>query len=301
MTDQPAAPTPPEPASGAPNAEELPAPATPAAVSSHAADGSWPSSAKTLTVLLAIGVVAAIVAAIAGFSQASSADDDKAVLEADRGAAIAQADAAEQERDDLAAEVAELGSSIDTLTAERDDAVDAQDQLTNDLAAETERADAAEAVLEQLQVIAGQFPISLDSSLIPEDMPGSYEITYQEAYCDGFSTCGTLPTVSEATVYTTSEGFLRVEVDGILDAGLFALDGSLYGITDSLTALPACGGADTRARVTITMYAGAISVADDGTRTVNDVNASITIDAPSNGPDCPSGLVFYASSFTPVT
>jgi len=98
----------------------------------------------------------------------------------------------------------------------------------------------------------------------------------------------------------TPEQFLRIGVDGILDAGLFALDGSLYGITDSLTALPQCNGVQRRARITITLYAGSISVLEDGTRVVNDLNASLTVDAPAEGPDCPAGLAFYAASVVPT-
>ena len=77
-------------------------------------------------------------------------------------------------------------------------------------------------------------------------MPGVYGITYQEAYCETFTVCGTVPDVTVAEIYTTPEGFLRFRVDGILDAGLFALEpnqdggpteGALYGITDSLIRL----------------------------------------------------------------
>jgi len=303
----PTVPPDPTPGSGAPS-QPMSSPSTPAAQPTPSTppastSSSWPSQAKATTAVLAIVALAAIAAAIIGFSRDSSSNDDSAVDDTavdEDSAAIARAEAAEQERDDLAAQLAESEDVVATVTAERDEAVAASDQLTTDLAAETERADAAEAVLEELQAIAGQFPIGLDSSLIPDDMPGTYTITYQEAYCDGFSTCGTLPSVNQARVYFDSNQFLRIEVPGILDAGLFALEGSLYGITDSLTALPPCGGADTLARVTITMYAGAISVADDATRTVSDVQASITIDASQNGPDCPSGLVFYASRLTPT-
>ena len=164
----------------------------------------------------------------------------------------------------------------------------------------TERAETAEARIAEIEQIAGQFPISLDSSLIPEDIRGRYRITFQEAYCDGFANCGTPPAEAPAEIYFTDERFLRIRIDGILDAGLFALDGSLYGITDSFTALAPCGETQRRARITVTMYAGIISVQADGTRSVNDINASITVDAPAEGPGCPSGLVFFASSMLPA-
>jgi hypothetical protein len=302
-----------EATSGADPVEPTSAAAPTTAATAAATSSSWPTGAKTTAGILAVIAVAAIISAIVGFSRASSSEDDADALATDLDAATARADAAEQERDALAAEATEAESAVDALTAERDDlsaardeALAANDQLTSDLADATERAETAET---QLEAIGGVLPVSIDSSLIPEegdqaearaDLVGTYSITYAEAYCDGFPTCGTVPTVDEARIYETSDGFLRVEVPGILDAGLFALDGSLYGITDSFTALPQCGGVDQRARVTITLYARGITIDEDGSRAVDTINADVTIDTPSGEPGCPSGLVFYASTFTPV-
>lgn len=301
--------------------QESPASAsTPATESSSAAGAavaeasSWPTSAKTATVILALVAVLGVIGAIVGFSQASSSDDDKSSLEAEVDAAEERAASAEQARDDSAAEV-------EAVATERDDALAESEKLAGDLAAETERADAAEATIadaeaqiEEARAAAdearaeieeggGLFPFSIDSSLIPDDLPGNYSITFAEAYCDGFPTCGTLPTQNQARIYFTDEQFLRVEVPGILDAGLFALDGSLYGITDSFTALPQCDGADQRARVTVTLYARGITLdvsEETVARAVDSLNASVTIDAPRTSDTCPSGLVFYASAFTPT-
>lgn len=242
---------------------------------------------------------------------ACSGDDDDDAADApsteELDAAVERAEAAEAEAAELADELATVTETADEATAElaaaQEDVTAAQDELALaqvQLEATTQRAETAEARVAEIEEVAGQFPISLDSSLIPDDMPGRYNITFQEAYCDGFATCGTVPGPTTAEIYFTSEQFLRIGVTGILDAGLFALDGSLYGITDSFTALAPCNGQDRRARITVTLYAGEISVLDDGTRVVNDVNASITIDAPDGGPDCPSGLVFYASSLIPA-
>lgn len=242
---------------------------------------------------------------------ACSGDDDDADTDAEidsltteLDAANERADAAEAEVEALTAELEELGDvdaeQVAELTADLEAADEELALARAEIEQLTERAETAEARVAEVEEIVGQFPIALDSSLIPDDMPGTYRIDFQEAYCDGFATCGAPPAPTNATVYWTPEQFLRIGVDGILDAGLFALDGSLYGITDSFTALPPCGETQRRARITITMYAGSISVTEDGTRVVNDLNASITIDAPAEGPDCPSGLVFYASSLTPA-
>lgn len=247
----------------------------------------------------------AVLAALAAVAMAGCADDSEADdLSTELDAAIERAEAAEAERDELAEQIEALGGVDPEQVAEITEALEAADEelalARVEIEGLTERAETAEARVAEVEEIVGQFPIALDSSLIPDDMPGTYRIEFSEAYCDGFDTCGTPPAPAEATVYFTDEQFLRIGVDGILDAGLFALDGSLYGITDSFTALAPCGETQRRARITMTMYAGSISVLEDGTRVVNDLNASITIDAPAEGPDCPSGLVFYASSLTPV-
>lgn len=237
----------------------------------------------------------------AGDDGASSQVDD---LQAELDAANERADAAEAELAEISAELEELAG----VDADRADEVIAAFAAVNEELALaraeiqqlTQRAETAEGRIAEIEEVAGQFPIQLDSSLIPDDMPGTYRIDFAEAYCEGLTSCGAPPQPTNATIYFTPEQFLRIGVDGILDAGLFALDGSLYGITDSLTALPPCGDIQRRARITITLYAGSISVLEDGTRVVNDLNASLTVDAPAEGPDCPAGLAFFASSLTPA-
>lgn len=230
------------------------------------------------------------------------------MAQAERDAALAQVATVESERNALADELevaqtqaddteAQIAAVVDEIRAQLDELTGANEELENSVAAEVERADGAE---ETLTLISETFPVSIDASLIPEDLPGTYTITFAEAYCDGFPTCGTLPCATRATISTTPKGFLRIAVPGILDAGLFALEGSWYAITDSFTALPQCNGADQRARVTLTMYADDVTITQEGTRRVDSIGSSITIDTPSAGESYPSGLVFYASSFVPV-
>lgn len=250
----------------------------------------------------AVAVVAAAAVVLSGC--ASDDGDEVQDLSGELAAAVERAEVAEAERDELAAQLEEVGDGdsdeLDELSAALEAAEVELVEARVEVEALTERAETAEARVAEVEEIVGQFPIALDSSLIPDDMPGNYRIRFSEAYCDGFSTCGTPLGDTTASIYFTSERFLRVGVDGILDAGLFALNGSLYGITDSFTAIPPCGETQRRARITVTLYAGSIAVLEDGTRVVNDLNASITIDAPAEGPDCPSGLVFYSSSLTPA-
>lgn len=237
-----------------------------------------------------------------GDGDGSAAQVDE--LQAELDAALERAEAAEAELAEISEELEEIAG----VDADRAAEVIAAFATVNEELAfarvevqqATTRAETAEARVAEVEEIVGQFPIALDSSLIPDDMPGTYRIDFQEAYCEGLASCGTPPASTNANIYFTPEQFLRIGVDGILDAGLFALDGSLYGITDSPTALPPCGDVQRRARITITLYAGSISVREDGTRVVNDLNASLTVDAPAEGPDCPAGLAFFASNLTPV-
>jgi hypothetical protein len=304
MTDTPNDPPPQPAASGPPPMASPPAAGPPTA-------GGWPSAAKATTAVLAVVAVVAIVLAVIGFTT-SDDDDEQAADEAAAELATAtdRAEAAEAERDEAAAARDELAAELETTIetdaearAELEEALAAAEadlvQAEAEAAEATARAEAAEARVAEIEDIAGQFPISLDSSLIPDDMPGTYSISYQEAYCDpGFVLCGSVPPQNVAEIYYDADQFLRIRVDGVLDAGLFSLDGSLYGITDTIGTLTSCSGAERRARVTITMYAGSVSVQQDGTRVVNDVNASITLDAPPDGEGCPGGIQFFASTFT---
>jgi hypothetical protein len=266
------------------------------AIGAVAAGGLRPSGSKSVPRVLA---VLALVGTIAACS--SSSDDDTAALEAERDAALEQVSTVEAERDAALEEVstveADAAAEIEAVQADLDAAEAENEALTAELAAEAERTKEAE---DTVNAFAEGFPLTLDASLIPEDLPGTYNISFAEAYCDGFVACGSPPAGTQATISTTPEGFLRVAVPGILDAGLFALEGSLYAITDSFTALPQCNGVDQRARVTLTMYADDVTITEDFERQVESIGASITIDTPYEGPDCPNGLVFYASSFTPV-
>lgn len=245
---------------------------------------------------LTLAAAAAIV-----LSACSGSDDTSEIDEANARADAAAAETAELTSQLEAAEEANTEAEANAAEAEQQlaDAEAANEDLTAEVAVETERADTAEA---QLQEIADAFPIEVESTLagIELELAGTYSISWAEAYCDGFTTCGTLPTVAQATFTRTPDDFLRLEVPGILDAGLFSIDGSLYGITDSFTALPACpDGTERRARITITAYSDNVVIERDLSREVVRLGSSITVDAPDL-PGCAGGLVFYGAELTPT-
>ena len=157
-----------------------------------------------------------------------------------------------------------------------------------------DRAIAAEA---ERDALVDLFPITFDSSLVGVDLAGDWNLAWDEAYCTGFATCGSAPGFKTLTITEDTNGWLRAEVDGVFDAGLFRVDGALYGITNSTTAAPACDGAQRNAHVGMTLYAHGVTVADDGTHQIEDLGASFVIDAPATA-TCPAGVAFYGASLT---
>lgn len=256
-------------------------------------------------------------------SLATDLDSAEADLDAEtelEAAEAARADAAEAEVDTLTSELETAQADLATTQTELDTAQTELDTTQADLAttqtdleaadaalaesqaqvtAETQRADTAEA---EVARFTNLFPVVVESTLegIELEQAGTYNLAWTEAYCDTFTTCGTLPVTRQASFVQTPDDFLRVTVAGILDAGLFSVDGSLYGITDSLTALPPCpDGTPRRARITITTYANNVEIDADGNRSVTGLEGSITVDAP-NLPGCDGGLVFYGIGMTRV-
>lgn len=247
--------------------------------------------------LVALGVAAALV--VVGCSgdddtssESASADEDEAALEAAADSveeAEAVAAAAEAEAEELADELAATEADLVEAEAQIEDVTETANAL---VASETVRADTAE---DEVERFSDLFPIVVESTLegIELDQEGVWNLTWSEAYCDTFATCGTLPSVSQITYTKTPENFLRVVVPGILDAGLFAVDGSLYAITDSTTALPPCDdGTPRQARITISTYADDIVIDAEGNRAVTGLEGSVTIDSDSLT-GCPGGLVYY--------
>lgn len=213
---------------------------------------------------------------------------DRDTVLAERDAVLADLDAAELAVADLEAE---LDATAD-VTAALDQRIAALDGQVTDLLV---RAFAAEQERDRL---AALFPIELDPTVDDIALVDSWDVDWTEAWCDGFATCGHTPGFEVIEITETSQGWLRIEIDGVLDAGLFRIDGALYGITQSLTAAPACGAAQRMSYVSITLYPHGVTVADDGTHVVTDLAASMLIQAPASG-SCPAAAAFYGAELTP--
>ena len=159
-----------------------------------------------------------------------------------------------------------------------------------------DRAVAAEAERDSLIEL---FPIEFESSLEGVDVSGDWNLSWDEAYCTGLPTCGNVPGFGRITITETSQGWLRVEADGVFDAGLFEIEGALSTITESRTAAPACDGAQRITHVGLTLYAHDVGVGDDGTHVIEDLAATFVIDAPATT-TCPAGVAVYGAQLTPV-
>lgn len=254
--------------------------------------------------LVALGLVAALtLAACSGDDDAaddatdeSTEDaggaDDEALAESE--AALAEAEAA------LAAAEAEVEAATERAEEAEARATEAEaevEEVTSTfealVASETIRADTAEG---QIQEFTDLFPIEVESTLegIELDQEGVWNLTWQLAYSDN-SLTGQIPATTQATFARSPEG-LRVQVPGVLDAGLFSIDGSLYAITDSDALAPCADGTPRPARVTMTVYADDIRIDQDGTRSVTGLEGAITIDSLASGA-C-DGLAFYGVQMT---
>jgi hypothetical protein len=209
----------------------------------------------------------------------------------------------EEERDTLQIELAAAGSLVTELEEELGVAVSRTAMLDERIAA----LDAEITALEIRAVTAEQardelaalFPITFDATVDDISLVGAWDVDWDEAYCDGFPICGTTPSYDRLSIVETPEGWLRVEIDGVLDAGLFRVDGALYAIAPSTTAVPACDGTARTATVSVTLYPHGVSIADDGTHQVTDLGMSMLVQAPATG-SCPAGTVFYGGNVTPA-
>lgn len=219
---------------------------------------------------------------------------DLVELRIERASLTAEREALQTDLAAVETEVADLEFRLDTatdLTATLDERIALLDVQVGYL---QDRAVDAEA---ERDALAALFPIAFDSSLQDVDVTGEWDLRWDEVYCDDFATCGAAPGFSTLTITETPQGWLRASVDGVFDLGLFRVDGALYGITESMTAAPACDGAQRPAHVGITLYASGVTVLDDGTHQIEDLGASYVVDAPATA-TCPAGVAVYGTSLT---
>lgn len=308
MTDQPDPPVTPD--QGYAPAPPPPPPGGVADPTHQDGDGGWPTSAKVTAAVLAILLVATGATAVAGWINASD-DSDVDEAEAELTAAGDELDARTEEyestiaeltreRDEAITQADDVQEQLDTAVAERDDLQVEVNEQAAETASLIEQQDELEAQIAELQgQLDAVYPIDASTSLegIPEDdLVGDYTIDFNEAYCEGLASCGSAPSPLPASIAQGPNG-LVMTVPDMWEGGLFRTEGALYGIADSETVVQPCGETPRLARVTMTVWADEAVVAEDGARSVDDLQASITVNAlPID--DCPHGLVFYGSNLT---
>lgn len=278
----------------------------------------WPTGAKALVVVFLIAAMLGAAGTVIGFM---TGDDETVApdtteleatidsLTAERDRLLTVYDAlgvdlvtqrnltaeARQARDQLARQISAVETQLLTITAQRNNLRSANVNLGAAFVAESDRADAAQA---QLDDLAALFPMKFDTTLAGVDLVGTYDVKFTEVYCNGFGTCGVLPPVNEVVIQETPEGWLRLMIPGFTSTALHRVDGGLYAITDSSADAFACGTTARAARVAVTMFGHGLTVADNGAHQITDLGGSLTVEAPAAA-GCPAGLAFYGVSMTP--
>lgn len=242
--------------------------------------------------------LAATVARLAGERQ-QAAEDLAATSEA---LAAAQADL-EARSIDLAQATSNLDRAWAELTAVRADA----SATVSELAAARDRVAALSASVAALQdsiadvtrerdSLAAMFPIAVDTSLAGVDVTGSYTAEWLTAYNSGLADV-VLP--AQVSVGRTPEGWLRVSIPGVIEAGLLGADGALVTVVDTADVVAPVDGTPRLARVVVTIHAAETMTSTDGTTTVTDLGLTVAISTPTVG-SVPAGVALFGARLTPV-
>jgi hypothetical protein len=255
----------------------------------------WPTGAKATVVFLAVIALLGAIGTIVGLTSGDDVADERDDLAEQVAELTTQYDEVVAERDELVEEVSAGEVAIEAVTAERDELAGEIDVL--EAALETQQGLTA-AVTAERDGLAALFPVEVDTSLVGVDLVGTYDAVYTETYCEGLESCEAAPSTTEVQIRETPEDWLELVMDGYVTTALFRVDGGLYAVTDSTTALSDCNGEPRLAHITITMYARGVEAAADGTTTVTSLGASFTTETPAVG-DCPAGLAFYGAQLTP--
>jgi hypothetical protein len=200
---------------------------------------------------------------------------------------------------------AELSTAQDDLATAEADLATAQEDLVAAQAAlgtETGRADTAEAELAVLQAdvdgFLANFPVTINASLEDYDLVGAYTLHLNEAFCDGISTCGQQRPDVRVDIIQGPNG-LELQVPNVFTTGLFMIEGSLFGVTDSNLITPPCNGTPVNSQVSITMFADGKTIDIDGNQTLSGLGASLLV-AVNPTASCGAGNVFFDATLTPV-
>jgi hypothetical protein len=213
--------------------------------------------------------------------------------------------ALQESLDDANATIEEQEATIAELNVQIETAQEAATEVQAQLAAETARADDAEAQAVELQTqidaFVAEFPVTITASLEPyaNSLIGAYNLTLTEAYCAALPTCGTQRPAVRADIIQGANG-LELQVPNVFTTGLFMIEGSLFGVTDSNLIVPPCpDGTPVNSQVSTTIFADGITVEDDGTQTLSGLGASVLVAANPAG-DCGPGNVFFNGTLTPA-
>lgn len=253
------------------------------------------------------GLAAFATAALMLAASACSGDDDDDGSAEDTALATAQADLAQAQSDldDANATIADQEEQISDLNTQVETAKDAAVEVQATLSAETQRADQAESDLTELQTqvddFRANFPVTVPASLEPyaDSLVGAYTLHLTEAFCDGLATCGQQRPDVRSDIIQGPNG-LQLQVPNVFTTGLFMVEGSLFGVTDSnLIVGPCADGTQTNSQVSTTIFANGIDVDIDGTETLSGLGASVFVAVNPAG-SCGAGNVFFSGTLTPV-
>jgi hypothetical protein len=264
-------------------------------------------------------VALALVLALAACSGDDDDDDDAAAETADAGGDETadaggdetanggndEAAALQASLDEANATIDEQQAEIDELNVQIETAQEAAVEVQAELAAETARGDDAEAQAAELQAqfdaFLAEFPVTITASLEPyaSSLIGAYTLTLTEAFCDALPTCGTQRPAVRADIIQGPNG-LELQVPNVFTTGLFMVEGSLFGVTDSNLIVPACpDGTPVNSQVSTTIFADGITIDQEGTQTLSGLGASVLVAANPAG-DCGPGNVFFDGTLTPA-
>jgi len=251
-------------------------------------------------------------ALLLGLSACSGDDDDNADASssASSGAASSSAEdtalaTAQADLADANAKIADQEQQISDLNAQITNAQDAAVTVQANLSAQTQRADKAEADLADLQAqvdaVAANFPVTVPASLEPftDNLVGGYNMTLTEAFCDGIASCGQQRPQVHADIIQGPNG-LQLQVPNVFTTGLFMVEGSLFGVTDSdLIVGPCADGTPTNSQVSTTIFANGVTIDTDGSQTLSGLGASLFVAVNPAG-SCGAGNIFFSATLTPA-
>lgn len=257
----------------------------------------WPQRARIAVAALSVVAVAGVL----GTTLQAVGDDGTDDLDAQIVQLTEQRDELAAANAGVDAELEAAESRISSLTGEVIEMRIANATMAADLTATdialADQVTATETVVAERDELAALFPLTVDTTLRGRNIVGTYDIEWLPAYNSGLADIA-LPTVRQLTISRTGEGWLRVDIPGVVRAELMRTDGALFTMVDSTTAVPAVNGVPRVARVAITVYADDTTTTVGGATTVEELGLSIAISTDDVG-TVPGGVALYGAELTP--